>query len=81
MIEILGEESMMTVQIKNKEQLNEGGFIVRNAKPFCEEESYILRREPLNFEKDIHSKKKIRNGIGVLHCILSLAIIGSKQTK
>lgn len=81
MIEILGEESMMTVQIKNKEQLNEGGFIVRNAKPFCEEESYILRREPLNFEKDIDSKKKIRNGIGVLHCILSLAIIGSKQTK
>lgn len=58
MIEILGEESMMTVQIKNKEQLNEGGFIVRNAKPFCKEESYILRREPLNLEKDIDSKKK-----------------------
>lgn len=46
MIEMLGEESMMTVQLKNKEQLNEGGFIV-NAKPFCEEESYILKRETI----------------------------------
>lgn len=71
MIEILGEESMMTVQIKNKEQLNEGGFIIRNAKPFCEEESYILRREPLNFEKDIDSKKKNkkRNRSIALHLI------------
>lgn len=58
MTEILSKESMTTIQIKNKEQLYEEGFIVRNVKPFWEEESYILGREPLIFEEDIDSKKK-----------------------
>lgn len=44
MAEILSIESMMTVWIKNKEQLYEEGFIVRNAKPFWEEEPYFRER-------------------------------------
>lgn len=57
MTEIPGKESMMTVQIKNKEQLYGGGFTVRNAKPFGEEESYILGRGALIFEENIDSEK------------------------
>lgn len=57
MIEILGKESM-TVQLKNKEQLYEERFTVRNAKPFWEEEPHILGREPLIFEENMDSKEK-----------------------
>lgn len=69
MTEILSKESMTTIQIKNKEQLYEEGFIVRNVKPFWEEESYILGRESLIFEEDIDSKKKIISRVGVFHLI------------
>ena len=58
MTETLSKESMTQTQIKNKEQLHEEGFIVRNVKPFWEEEPYILGREPLIFEEDIDSRKK-----------------------
>lgn len=79
MTDILSKENTMTAQIKNKEQLYEEGFRVRNAKPVGEEEPYILGRESLIFEEERF--KEIINRIGVFHCILSLATIGSKQTK
>ena len=47
----------MTVQIKNREQLYDEGFTVRNAKPFWGKESHILGREPLIFDENIDSKK------------------------
>lgn len=43
MIEILGKE-ILTVQIKNREQLYDEGFTGRNAKPFWGKESYFRER-------------------------------------
>lgn len=57
MIEILGKESMI-VQLKNKEQLYEERFIVRNVKLFWEEELYILGRELFIFEENMDLKEK-----------------------
>lgn len=56
MIEILGKE-ILTVQIKNRDQLYDEGFTGRNAKPFWGKESHILGREPLIFDEDTDSKK------------------------
>lgn len=56
MREIIGRANM-TAQIQNKEQLREGRFTVRNAKPYWDEQSHILGRETHIFEENIDSKK------------------------